>query len=201
MKIRALQRLTPPLLQMRLVADGRSCLTEGNVEFRIGPGPLALCWLTRHGAGPAARSFSDRMIDGPFASREHQHVLEPLAQSVTLTDRISLAHHSGWCGLLTRLLFDGPALQLLYMCRLWRMRRALIHRSAPEAGWRLYGHFAAVCARPTPWPAQLESGRRPCLSQRVNCRRGGRRFASHAMSCDSCRKATVWILDSNQAKA
>ena len=31
-----LQRLIPPLLQMRLVADRRNSLTEGNVEFRIG---------------------------------------------------------------------------------------------------------------------------------------------------------------------
>ena len=58
-------------------------------------------WMARHEPVPKAYSFTDRMVDGPMASWKHQHVFEPLAQGVALTDRITLAHHSGWPGLLT----------------------------------------------------------------------------------------------------
>ncbi len=56
----ALQRLIPPLLQMLHFADGRSSLTEGNVEFRIGQdhshcaGWRATNQATRHNPSPTA---------------------------------------------------------------------------------------------------------------------------------------------------
>lgn len=122
---RALQRLTPPFMQLKLERDQRSSLTEGAVEFRMGPGPLAVRWLARHEPGPTASSFTDRLVEGPLAHWEHQHIFEARDQGVVLTDRITLAHRPGWRGLLTRLLFDGPALRLLFVYRHWRTRRAL----------------------------------------------------------------------------
>ncbi|MDD9956590.1 MAG: hypothetical protein OXP68_10275 [Anaerolineaceae bacterium] len=121
----ALQRLTPPGLPMKIVQDGRNSITEGDVLLRMGPGPFSLRWLARHGPGPTAFSFSDRLIDGPLAHWEHQHIFEPLEEGVALTDRISLEHRPGWRGLLTRLLFDGPTLSLLFRFRHWRTRKAL----------------------------------------------------------------------------
>ena len=121
----ALQRLTPPGLPMTIVEDGRSSISEGDVLLRMGPGPLSLRWLARHGPGPTAHSFTDRLIDGPLAHWEHQHIFEPLEEGVALIDRISLEHRPGWRGLLTRLLFDGPALSLLFRYRHWRTRKAL----------------------------------------------------------------------------
>lgn len=121
----ALVRLTPPLLPLRIERDSRRSLTEGEVELRMGPGPLAIRWLARHEAGPTAHSFTDRLIDGPLDCWVHQHVFEALDQGVALTDRITLAHKPGWRGLLTRLLFDGPALRMLFVYRHWRTRRAL----------------------------------------------------------------------------
>lgn len=126
---RALQRLTPPMFPVRIVQDRRRGLTEGEVELLMGPGPFAIRWVARHEPGPTAHSFADRMLEGPLALWEHQHIFEPLVQGVALTDRIKLAHHAGWRGLLTRLLFDGPALRLLFSYRHWRTRRALEARS------------------------------------------------------------------------
>ncbi len=121
----ALQRLTPPGLPMKVVQDGRRSLTEGDVLLQMGAGPFSLRWLARHEAGPSACSFTDRLVDGPLAHWEHQHIFEPLQQGVALIDRISLEHRPGWRGLLTRLLFDGPALSLLFRYRHWRTRKAL----------------------------------------------------------------------------
>ena len=126
---RALQRLTPPVLQMRVESDRRTSLTAGEVVLRMGPGPLSIRWQARHGPGPTAFSFTDRLIDGPMAHWEHQHVFEALEDGVALIDRISLEHRPGWRGLLTRLLFDGPALSLLFRYRHWRTRVALEVRS------------------------------------------------------------------------
>ncbi|MCY3945606.1 MAG: SRPBCC family protein [Anaerolineaceae bacterium] len=121
----ALQRLTPPGLPMKIVQDERRSITEGDVLLRMGPGPVSLRWLARHEPGPTASSFTDRLIDGPLAHWEHQHIFEPLDEGVALIDRISLEHRPGWRGILTRLLFDGPALTLLFRYRHWRTRKAL----------------------------------------------------------------------------
>ncbi len=125
----AFERLAPPFLQLRIEQDRRRSLTEGEVVLRMGPGPLAIRWLARHEAGPTAHSFTDRLIDGPLACWVHQHIFEAQERGVALTDRITLAHRPGWRGLLTRLLFDGPALRLLFVYRHWRTRRALAEAS------------------------------------------------------------------------
>ena len=122
---RALQRLTPVFMPLKIVRDERRSLTEGDVELRMGPGPLSFRWLARHEPGPTEASFTDRMAKGPMAHFVHQHIFEELASGVALTDRITLAHRPGWRGILTRLVFDGPALRLLFMYRHWRTRRAL----------------------------------------------------------------------------
>lgn len=122
---RALQRLTPFFMPLKILRDERRSLSEGDVELRMGLGPLSYRWLARHEPGPTAESFTDRMAEGPLALFVHQHILEEGEHGVVLTDRITLAHRPGWRGLLTRLVFDGPALRLLFVYRHWRTRRAL----------------------------------------------------------------------------
>ena len=122
---RALQRLTPVFMPLRIVRDERRSLSEGDVELRMGLGPFSYRWLARHEPGPTAHSFTDRMAEGPLAHFVHQHIFEEAERGVVLTDRIALAHRPGWRGLLTRLVFDGPALRLLFIYRHWRTRRAL----------------------------------------------------------------------------
>ena len=65
------------------------------------------------------------MIAGPMARWEHQHIFAEVDGGVELIDHITLAHKPGLQGILTRIVFDGPPLRMLFLYRHWRTRRAL----------------------------------------------------------------------------
>ena len=121
----ALSLLTPPPISIQIVRDTRVSLTEGELEFNLWLGLVPVRWLARHEPGPTASSFVDRMLSGPMAVWEHQHNFRPVPSGVELIDRITLAHAAGWKGVLTRLLFDGIPLRMLFVYRHWRTGRAL----------------------------------------------------------------------------
>jgi ligand-binding SRPBCC domain-containing protein len=125
---KALSRLMPPLPMLQVLRDSRTSLTEGELEFRLWFGPLPVHWLARHEPGPIPTSFMDRMIEGPLAVWEHQHIFREVEAGVELTDHITLAHCPGWRGLLTRLIFDGLSLRILFIYRHWRTLRYLSKR-------------------------------------------------------------------------
>ena len=124
---KAIARLTPPppLMFMQLLRDERTSLTAGDLEFRLWFGPFPVRWLARHEVGPTPTSFIDRMIEGPMALWEHQHIFAEVDGGVELTDRVTLAHKPGLQGLLTRLIFDGLPLRVLFIYRHLRTRLAL----------------------------------------------------------------------------
>ena len=122
---RALARLTPPPIVMQLHRDDRRSLTEGDIEFSLWFGPIPIRWLARHEPGPTPHSFADSQVKGPLAYWRHEHIFCEAGGGVRLTDRIILAHRNGLPGLLTRLLFDGLPLRILFAYRHWRTRRAL----------------------------------------------------------------------------
>src|SRR6188768_4283765 len=70
----ALRKLTPPPLIVQVLKDQRTSLTAGTLDFRLWFGPLPVHWLARHEPGPIATSFIDRMMTGPMAEWEHQHI-------------------------------------------------------------------------------------------------------------------------------
>jgi len=123
----AIARLTPPppLMFMQVLRDDRTSLSAGELEFRLWLGPIPVRWLARHETGPTATSFVDRMIEGPMAAWEHQHLFTEVEGGVELTDRVTLAHKPGLPGVLTRLLFDGLPLRALFLYRHLRTRLAL----------------------------------------------------------------------------
>ena len=125
---KALSRLTPPPLFIQVLRDERVSLTEGEVEFNLWFGPVPVRWLARHEPRPDVSSFMDRMLKGPMAAWEHLHSFRPVEGGGELTDRIRLAHPSGWKGVLTRQIFDGLPLRFLFVYRLWRTRQALSGR-------------------------------------------------------------------------
>jgi ligand-binding SRPBCC domain-containing protein len=122
----ALARLAMPPTFIRVVRDDRVSLTEGEIEFNLWLGPLPVRWVARHEPGPIQTAFTDRMLRGPMAHWEHQHIFQPLEDGAMLIDRITLGHKAGWRGLFTRLLFDGLPLRILFIYRHWRTRRALM---------------------------------------------------------------------------
>jgi ligand-binding SRPBCC domain-containing protein len=122
-KPNALNVLTPPPLIVKIVDDKRISNTEGTVDFVLWFGPIRVRWLARHEPGPIATSFIDRMLVGPLATWEHQHIFRAVEGGVQLRDRITFSHKRGWRGWVTRLLFDGLALKFLFWYRHWRTRR------------------------------------------------------------------------------
>jgi ligand-binding SRPBCC domain-containing protein len=116
----ALMRLTPPPLIVQIKRDQRVSLTEGTVDFVLWFGPIPVRWLACHEVGPVADSFIDRMMIGPMATWEHQHIFHAVAGSVQLEDKVTFTHKAGWRGWLSRLFFDGLALRVLFWYRHWR---------------------------------------------------------------------------------
>lgn len=125
----ALRRLTMPPLVLQILRDDRTSLTEGEIEFRLWFGPLPVHWLARHTVGPTSSSFKDVQVQGPLAQWEHEHLFEPTPHGARLTDRITLEHRPGPAGWLTRLLFDGLPLKMLFLYRHWQTRRFLSQSS------------------------------------------------------------------------
>lgn len=121
----ALGKLTPPPLVVRLKRDDRKSFDEGELEFRLWFGPLPIHWIARHEPGPTPTSFADRMIEGPLAYWRHEHLFEETTEGVILRDRITLAHKPGLSGLISWLMFDGPALHILFFYRHLRTRLAV----------------------------------------------------------------------------
>jgi ligand-binding SRPBCC domain-containing protein len=121
----AIHRLTPPPIFVQVLRNERKTLTEGVVDFRLWFGLIPIHWIARHEPGPTPTSFIDRMIEGPMESWEHQHVFREVSGGVELTDRITFAHKPGLQGWITRLMFDGLALQVLFVYRHWWTRRGV----------------------------------------------------------------------------
>jgi ligand-binding SRPBCC domain-containing protein len=121
----AINRLTPPPIFVQVLRNERKTLTEGVVDFRLWFGPIPIHWIARHEPGPTPTSFIDRMIEGPMELWEHQHLFREVPGGVELTDRITFAHKPGLHGWVTRLMFDGLAMQVLFVYRHWRTRRGV----------------------------------------------------------------------------
>jgi len=121
----ALQELTPPPLIAQIVRDQRVSLTQGEVVFNLWFGPFRIPWTARHEPGPIETSFIDRMLKGPMASWEHQHIFRAVPRGVELTDKVAYTHKPGWHGVLSRLAFNDLSLRILFWYRHWRTRQKL----------------------------------------------------------------------------
>jgi ligand-binding SRPBCC domain-containing protein len=122
---KALGRLTPPPIFMQLIRDDRTSLTEGEIEFNLWFVVVPIRWLARHAPGVNPESFTDYMVKGPMAYWHHEHTFEEVPGGVALTDRLTVAHKPGLPGLLTRLMFDGIPLRILFFYRHLRTRLAV----------------------------------------------------------------------------
>ncbi|RMG76769.1 MAG: hypothetical protein D6711_03135 [Chloroflexi bacterium] len=122
---KALSRLTPPPIFMQLHQDNRTSLTEGVLEFTLWFLFIPIRWIARHEPGPTETSFADRMVKGPLASWYHQHIFEETSEGVALIDRLEIEHYPGIKGILTRLMFDGIPLRILFFYRHLRTKWAV----------------------------------------------------------------------------
>jgi ligand-binding SRPBCC domain-containing protein len=122
---KALSVLTPPPIFMRVKEDNRTSMTAGDLKFTLWFAVVPLQWHVEHQAGPTEHSFADMMLSGPMAYWRHEHIFEPVEDRVKLTDRVTIAHKDGIAGLLTRLMFDGIPLRILFFYRHLRTKWAV----------------------------------------------------------------------------
>lgn len=122
---KALSQLTPPPIFVRLRRDDRTSITDGDLEFTLWFGPIPLHWHVQHESGPTETSFADRMLSGPMGYWRHEHIFREVEDGVELTDRVTLAHKTGIQGILTRLMFDGLPLRILFFYRHLRTQMAV----------------------------------------------------------------------------
>lgn len=122
---RVLKQLTPPpvFAQIHSVEP----LAEGSrSEFTLWFGPLPVRWVAVHSAVDREVGFTDTQLRGPMKSWQHRHEWHAVdAQTTMMRERIEYEHQPGIRGLLTRLLFARPLLEIMFAYRAWATRRAV----------------------------------------------------------------------------
>lgn len=109
--------LTPPPIFVQVHRREMVSLRQGEIEFTLWFAFFPIRWLALHEPGSTPTSFVDRMLRGPLKTWRHEHRLEATPNGTRLTDQITIEHHDGWRGVLTRLMFDGLALRMLFVYR------------------------------------------------------------------------------------
>jgi ligand-binding SRPBCC domain-containing protein len=128
---RALQRLTPPpiFVQLQRVEP----LAENSAaEFTLWLGPLPVHWTAIHSNVDPHHGFTDTQQSGPLRFWQHTHRFEAMDDHTTrVNEHIEYAHHPGWRGAFSRVLFNPLALRLLFCYRGLVTRWALEHGPRP----------------------------------------------------------------------
>ncbi len=85
----AFERLQPPWQTTQIVQPPSSLEVGTRVIVRVKVGPLWQTIVAEHVAYEPGRMFADRMLEGPFASWLHRHVVTPKGPDrCVLTDDI-----------------------------------------------------------------------------------------------------------------
>jgi uncharacterized protein len=98
----ALERLTPPWENMRVVARTGGIEQPGaRTTMLVSVGPFSQDWIAEHTACVPGKMFRDVMVSGPFRRWEHTHEFQSeSADSSWLEDRVEYEFPLGWLGLL-----------------------------------------------------------------------------------------------------
>ena len=95
----AFERLQPPWQTTRVVQPPSSLEVGTRVIAQIKVGPFWQTIVAEHVAYEPGRMFADRMLQGPFASWLHRHIVTPAGPNrSTLTDDIEYELPLGWLG-------------------------------------------------------------------------------------------------------
>lgn len=132
----AFERLSPPWQPVRVLSRTGGIAPGDTVRLALGPGPLALPWLARHGQMEPGRSFSDEQVSGPFASWTHVHRCLPLdGDRSTLEDEVRYTLPLGPLGALAGGGFVASELTRMFRFRHTQTRRDLErHRAVADRG-------------------------------------------------------------------
>ncbi|NUP10569.1 MAG: hypothetical protein HOW73_31355 [Polyangiaceae bacterium] len=125
----AVKTLSPPPMILRV--HSVEPLAEGSVSrFTLWVGPMPLHWVAVHSNVDPRRGFTDTQAEGPMKSWAHTHTFTEVEPALTeVREHVEYEHHEGARGAFTRVLFNGPALKMLFAMRRSITRRALEHTS------------------------------------------------------------------------
>jgi len=95
----AFERLQPPWQKTEIIQPPTSLEVGTRVVLRIGLGPFWQTLVAEHVAYEPGYLFADRMIEGPFPSWLHQHIVTPQGPDrCLLTDDIEYELPLGFVG-------------------------------------------------------------------------------------------------------
>jgi len=122
----ALQDLQPPLSGFKIIIS--EPLSNGSiVEFEAGIAPFKIKWKAIHRDVDFSKGFTDVMSEGPMKYWVHRHEFQSLnAGETQVYDRIWYAHHKGFKGIVSRLLFNRLTLKFLFSYRGTATRKTIL---------------------------------------------------------------------------
>ena len=97
---------------------------EGSrADFTLWFGPVPINWKVVH-SDVGQNGFTDTQVQGPLKSWQHRHrFIGKDAQTTVVNEHIEYEYKPGLRGLLSRLMFSGPALTMLFTARKMITRR------------------------------------------------------------------------------
>ena len=114
----AFQRLQPPWQTTRIVQPPSSLEVGTRVILKVKVGPFWQTVVAEHVAYEPGRMFADRMVEGPFASWLHRHIVTPRgASQCVLADDIEYELPLGWLGRLFGGAFARRSLERMFEFR------------------------------------------------------------------------------------
>ena len=116
-----LKKLTPPPILAQI--HHFEPLGEGSLaEFTLWFGPIPVRWQAVH-SEVSINGFTDTQVRGPLQRWQHTHRFTAVTPHTTqIHEHIEYAFDSGLKGVYGRLLFNKPALYLLFTARKWLTR-------------------------------------------------------------------------------
>jgi uncharacterized protein (TIGR01777 family) len=95
----ALERLTPPWANMRVLRSDGSIRDGAEVELEIKAGPVSFRWHLRHRDFEEGRQFADEQVSGPMKRWRHAHrFLHGEEGGTTLEDEVDMEPPLGFAG-------------------------------------------------------------------------------------------------------
>lgn len=106
-----LERITPPLLEFRILTPRPIEMAEGAlIDYRLKVRGLPVSWRTRISAWEPKRRFVDEQIKGPYRKWVHEHTFESKDGGTLCRDRVEYLAPGG--SLVSRLFVDHDVLDI-----------------------------------------------------------------------------------------
>ncbi|MDK2970441.1 MAG: hypothetical protein PWP23_196 [Candidatus Sumerlaeota bacterium] len=131
--IHSLQKMTPPMMGMRIVKAETPLRRGALIQFKLRPRgiPFDVKWVSRIVEFEENRVFADRQLKGPFDHWVHRHEFRALDDGRTeITDTIEAGTPLGFLGVLLEGILLGQGIQTLFDHRRHVVRDAFAHSKA-----------------------------------------------------------------------